>query len=185
MNEYPPSRSERGLRSVGAEDPTAAEETPDAIAVTHDSGAGQIEVRHDVEWPAWAIVDWEALEKERSNGEVSGRVMAIPPPPEAFDRARELGRSAPFPGGLPALPPETPALTPTALARLPSPTPQSLREMIREASGAAQEARERAARAEGRAHELYREIQRLRLEQRALVTELSARRRWFRRRRRR
>jgi hypothetical protein len=140
------------------------------------------------EWPAWAVVDWEQLESGSGGTKLRGLSdIAVPvaPKPAEPEQAIPLPAKSPLraepplraEGPLKAELVEAPSGSDSMLS-LPS---MRLAELLREAAFAAQEARERAARAEGEAAVLRRELERERAERAELTLLLSRRRRWFRR----
>ncbi len=160
---------------------------------------------HETERPAWAIIDWDALEAEEARRPPGGDPVASTEPGD-LEQVRERdsrAESAMAPvdavlGG-PTLE-ASPAEAADSPARDDEPaTPfkpevvepgedrthgestelslpaEKLWELLQEAAFAAQEARERAARAEGEAVVLRRELERERAERERLTGELSGR----------
>lgn len=147
-------------------------------------------------WPAWAVVDWEELDRQSGQSklrDLSDIAVAVAPArTETHERepivdvsttsegseTSERERSAPEPLFRPQVELE-PSPHPDSALTLP---PTRLGELLQEAAYAAQEARERAARAEGEAQVLRYELEREREERERLTMELARRRRWFTRR---
>jgi len=185
---------ERFTVDVGETDLDAAD--PGSVTTLRESGS---------EWPAWAVVDWDALEEGvRAEGEASeprrstersasssARVDAgplTPPPPTVrpvpFDPPPPPARARPDGGPLRAVTDDrleeleglraevVPRGAPGGDLSL---TAERMWDLLKEAASAAQDARERAARAEGEADILRGELDQLRVEHRVLLSQLAPR----------
>jgi hypothetical protein len=184
-----PERSEEGseMREAGADEESSTQ--GEAEGLWPDSGASA------PPWPAWAVVDWtqawdeDAPRTLRGLSDVAVPVMdeeeiiriEDPQPIEVGSTEQADPTTAPPRGVRPEV-----VHRPSAAERGLAIPPSRLADLLREASFAAQEARERAARSAGEARVLREELERERVElgrERAerehLMVQLARRRRWW------
>jgi hypothetical protein len=149
-------------------------------------------------WPAWAVVDWTRAVDEASPPALRGLSDVVVPVMSGEEKADVVriedpqpidvgstGPPDPTSGSIEAIRPEVvhrPSADESGLAV----PPTRLAELLREASFAAQEARERAARWQGEARVLREELEheraeleRERTERERLMVELARRRHWW------
>jgi hypothetical protein len=203
----PPAQSEGsgGRSEVGETEPRAEGESRDeAESLSGDEVEGSSRRETETQdagaatppWPAWAVVDWTQAVDERAPGSLRGLSDVAVPVMEDEEEVIRIEDPQPIDVGSTGQPDPTRApsqmLRPEVVHR-PSARegglaipPTRLAELLREASFAAQEARERAARWQGEARVLREELERERAErghERAererLMVELAKRHRWW------
>jgi hypothetical protein len=136
-------------------------------------------------WPTWAVVDWDALEfrSDAAVRAVPDEAPFVAPDEDDEDdiAARYVAAEADREGATAA--PHAEIVESVAAGRTLSLSSERLWDLVKEAAFAAQEARERAARAEGEAEVLRRELDRLRGDRPdgAAAATHASRRPWWRR----
>jgi hypothetical protein len=186
-----PEESEEPERSeAGTESKMGSDEEVSSPGEAEDEDAGE----STPPWPAWAVVDWTQAVDEDAPLTLRGLSdVAVPVMEEEIVRIEDpqpidvgsTGQPDPMTAPPMALRPEV-VHRPSAAERGLAIPPTRLAELLREASFAAQEARERAARSAGEARVLReelererRELERERAERERLMVELVRRRRWW------
>jgi hypothetical protein len=184
--------SSTGERPDEGEQPAGEREVHETEPAS-SSGEGEV----TPPWPAWAVVDWTQAVDEAGPRSLRGLSDVVVPvmseeeadvvrieDPQPID-VGSTGPPDPTSGPLEVIRPEVVHRPSTDELGLAVP-PTRLAELLRDASFAAQEARERAARWQGEARvlreELEREraeLERERIERERLMVELARKRHWW------